>query len=44
MAIRDIAAGEELTYDYRLYDGEPDDGRCYCGAANCRGTMYAAKE
>jgi SET domain-containing protein len=43
MAIRDIAAGEELVYDYHLYDGEEDDARCHCGAPNCRGTMYAAK-
>src|SRR5690242_16750813 len=25
IALRDIAAGEELTYDYNLYDGEEDD-------------------
>jgi SET domain-containing protein len=43
MAIRDIAAGEELVYDYHLYDGEADDARCHCGAANCRATMFAAK-
>ena len=44
MAIRDIDAGEELTYDYHLYDGEANDARCHCGAENCRGTMYAAEE
>ena len=44
MAIRDIAAGEELVYDYHLYDGDEKDGRCRCGAANCRGTMYAARD
>jgi hypothetical protein len=43
MAIRDIAAGEELTYDYCLYDGE-DEEPCYCGAACCRGTMYSPEE
>jgi SET domain-containing protein len=43
-AIRDIAAGEELTYDYHLYDGDDDDARCHCGSACCRGTMYAAEE
>jgi len=43
MAIRDIAAGEELTYDYCLYDGEGDEP-CYCGAGNCRGTMYSDEE
>jgi hypothetical protein len=38
-AMRDIAAGEELTYDYYLYDGD-DEAPCYCGAKACRGTMY----
>ena len=44
-AIRDIASGEELTYDYNLYDGELDDfSRCHCGADKCRGSMYSKKE
>ena len=45
-AIRNIAAGEEITYDYCLYDGGPDDGEalCNCGSAKCRGTMYSKKE
>ncbi|MGC8549899.1 MAG: SET domain-containing protein [Acidobacteriaceae bacterium] len=43
-AIRDIAPGEELTYDYHLYDGDEDEARCNCGAASCRGTMYAPDE
>lgn len=44
-AIRPIAAGEELAYDYNLYDGDLDDpAPCSCGAKNCRGTMYARKE
>jgi uncharacterized protein len=43
-AIRDIATGEELTYDYCLYDGDDDDGTCNCGAANCRRTMYSEEE
>ncbi len=38
-AMRDIQPGEELTYDYYLYDGD-DEAPCYCGAKNCRGTMY----
>lgn len=42
-ATRDIEAGEELTYDYLLYDGD-DDAPCYCGAASCRGTMYSLQE
>jgi SET domain-containing protein len=41
IALRDIAAGEELTYDYNLYDGE-DDAPCLCGAARCRGSLYSA--
>ena len=45
VALRDIAAEEELTYDYNLYDGDDlNDAPCYCGAAKCRGTMYAAEE
>lgn len=44
MAIRDIAAGEELTYDYCLYDGDDEEAPCNCGAANCRRTMYSKEE
>jgi histone-lysine N-methyltransferase ASH1L len=46
---RDIAAGEELTYDYGWSafspksvtgDGDINDGEaCHCGAANCSGVM-----
>ena len=43
-AIRKIQPGEEITYDYCLYDGGADDAVCNCGAANCRGTMYSPKE
>ena len=43
-AIRDIAAGEELTYDYNLYDGDEDEATCNCGAAICRKSMYSPKE
>lgn len=42
-SIRDIAAGEELTYDYCLYDGD-DDAPCYCGSESCRGSMYSPEE
>ena len=42
-SIRDIVAGEELTYDYCLYDGE-DDAPCYCGSKTCRGSMYTLEE
>lgn len=43
-AIRDIKAGEEITYDYCLYDGGDDDANCNCGSISCRRTMYSAKE
>ena len=43
-AIRNIAPGEELTYDYNLYDGDDDDAVCNCGAPNCRKSMYSPKE
>jgi len=42
-AIRNIKAGEELTYDYWLYDGD-DDAPCYCGSKKCRGSMYSPQE
>jgi SET domain-containing protein len=44
MALRDIAAGEELTYDYHLYDGDPAESPCYCGATSCRGSMFSNTE
>lgn len=44
-AIRDIAAGEELVYEYNLYDSDLEDtADCYCGAPQCRGTMYSPAE
>jgi len=44
-SIRDILPGEELTYDYNLYDGEMEDlSSCSCGSQKCRGTMYSEKE
>ena len=43
-AIRKIAPGEEITYDYCLYDGGDDEAICNCGAAKCRGTMYSKAE
>jgi SET domain-containing protein len=39
-ALRDIEAGEELTYDYNLFDGD-DDAPCFCGAPRCRGSLYS---
>ena len=43
-AIRDIAADEELTYDYNLYDGDEDEANCNCGARSCRKSMYSPEE
>src|ERR1035438_5493832 len=45
-AIRNIAPGEEITYDYCLYDSGLDDGsaQCNCGSEKCRGTMYSKEE
>ena len=44
MAIRDIAAGEELCYDYCLYDGDEEEAPCNCGARACRGSMFSPEE
>ena len=43
-AIRPIPAGQEITYDYCLYDGGDDEALCNCGAQRCRGTMYSREE
>jgi hypothetical protein len=40
VAARDIAAGEELTYDYATTDGSDyDEFECACGTALCRGKI-----
>jgi len=39
-AVRNIAPGEELVWDYNLYDDE-DPAPCHCGSKKCRGTMYS---
>jgi hypothetical protein len=40
VAMRDIAAGEELTTDYAMIDGDAAERMpCACGAAACRGTI-----
>ena len=37
VAMRDIAAGEELTFDYAMSDASDyDEFRCLCGQPNCR--------
>jgi SET domain-containing protein len=48
-ALRDITAGDELNYDYGLIIDERYTKKlkaeypCWCGAANCRGTLLAPK-
>lgn len=48
-ATRDIAAGEELTYNYGIVLDEPHNAKnkklwaCRCGAKNCSGTMLQPK-
>ena len=49
VAVRDIARGEELSYDYGLVlDGRitalRDGYRCLCGTPPCRGTMLALSD
>jgi SET domain-containing protein len=43
-AIKKIAAGDELTFDYCLYDGGDDEAMCNCGTPICRGSMYSRDE
>lgn len=40
-ALRDIAANEELTYDYKFERETDDEERlpCFCGAPNCKGFL-----
>jgi SET domain-containing protein len=48
-ALRRIAPGEELSYDYRLAVDVPrtkeieDECRCQCGSPKCRGNMLELK-
>ena len=50
VALRDIAAGEELFYDYALQREEEAGPEwkqlyvCRCGATSCRGTLLRAPE
>ena len=37
---RDVAIGEELTFDYAMSDGSDyDEFECHCAADSCRGTV-----
>jgi SET domain-containing protein len=39
VAMRDIAAGEELTHDWATTDDDDDAMTCHCGSPRCRGTI-----
>ena len=39
VALRDIAAGEELTHDWAMTDDDDYSVACNCGAGDCRGTL-----
>jgi hypothetical protein len=40
VAMRAIAAGEEITFDYAMSDSSSfDEFECACGAPNCRGRV-----
>jgi uncharacterized protein len=40
VALRDIAAGEALTYDFAMSDGSDyDEFECGCGSPHCRGKV-----
>jgi uncharacterized protein len=39
VAMRDIAAGEELTLDYATIDRDSEPMACRCGAPGCRGLV-----
>ncbi|KHN83817.1 Histone-lysine N-methyltransferase SETD2 [Toxocara canis] len=43
-AIKKIAIGEELVFDYQLELYGRKAQRCYCGAANCRGLIGGDSE
>jgi uncharacterized protein len=43
LAIRDIKAGEELTYNYGFDLDEYKDYPCLCGSTQCVGYMVAAE-
>jgi uncharacterized protein len=39
VAMRDIAAGEELTHDWATTDDDDYTMECHCGSPSCRGTI-----
>jgi SET domain-containing protein len=40
-ALRDVAAGEEITYDYSINGSGAAVWKCSCGSAGCRHTIYS---
>lgn len=42
-ALKDIAAGDELSYDYQFHTQQAMEWKCHCKAPNCRGTMAPEK-
>jgi hypothetical protein len=41
IALRDLAAGEEITYDYCINSGGDTVWTCHCGAERCRHTIHS---
>jgi hypothetical protein len=39
VAMRDIAAGEELTHDWAMTDNDDSSTVCRCGSPSCRGRI-----
>jgi catechol 2,3-dioxygenase-like lactoylglutathione lyase family enzyme len=39
VAIRDVAAGEELVLDYAMMDDHDETMECHCGSEGCRGRV-----
>jgi len=39
VAMRDVAAGEELTHDWAMTDDDDSSTECRCAAANCRSVI-----
>ncbi|GAB9471687.1 hypothetical protein Gpo141_00008889 [Globisporangium polare] len=42
-ALKDIQAGEELSYDYQFHTKQAMEWKCHCKSKNCRGTMAPEK-
>lgn len=39
VAMRDVAAGEELTHDWAMTDDDDSSMQCRCGSSACRSTV-----